>query len=499
MVASARELPGFVPRPGDVVAGRYRIDSVLGQGGFGVVFKAEQLALGRSVALKMLLPEAIQHDQGLSRFRREAQLAQRLEHPHTVRLYDFGQTDLGLPYIAFELLRGRGLDEALRQDGPMPAARVAHIVAQVLKSLMEAHALGIIHRDIKPPNIFLCDIPGERDFVKVLDFGIAKPTTSNATVLTQAGLSLGTPPFMSPEQVRGETLGPPSDLYSLGLLMAELLTGRMVYEGTATDVFMEQISPRPVPLPESLRYSPLAGVLFRATEKDLTRRYASAEQMLRDLEVVMASGALGAGPSTPPLQHRAPQPMTEIGPGAQRVPAAHPPTMPATRVAGGAPRNQKLGVLFALLGVIALIASVAIFMIVRSPAADDDDEPKKKKKKIVHAVDDDDSKKKAKTKDPVDAKTLKSHMEDLGWKVIGESNNKTGDTTISTCTGQKGTQFAFVYIYDMPNSASADAIETSIKSQKGSAFKREGNRLLWVLTSPPDVPLARRLVTDLEP
>src|SRR5262245_57203157 len=160
--------------PGDAVAGRYRIDALLGRGGFGVVYSATQLPIGRPVALKMLLAEALAEADGVIRFRREAELAQRLSHPNTVRLYDFGETEQGLPFIAWELLRGRSLEAILMEDGALPPVRVARIAGQVLKALMEAHALGVVHRDVKPSNVFLSDFSGERDFVKVLDFGIAK-------------------------------------------------------------------------------------------------------------------------------------------------------------------------------------------------------------------------------------------------------------------------------------------------------------------------------------
>src|SRR4051812_4287745 len=149
--------------PGDVIAGRYRIDAVVGQGGFGLVFRATQVPIGRTVALKMLLAGALAHAEGRARFRREAELAQRLEHPNTVRLYDFGETEDGFPFIAWEFLKGKPLDAVLGAEGRLPLPRVARIAAQTLKALMEAHGLGIVHRDIKPSNVFLCEFSGERD------------------------------------------------------------------------------------------------------------------------------------------------------------------------------------------------------------------------------------------------------------------------------------------------------------------------------------------------
>ncbi|HEY4119979.1 MAG TPA: serine/threonine-protein kinase, partial [Byssovorax sp.] len=189
---------GGAARPGDVIAGKYRLEELIGQGGFGVVFRAVQLNLERQVAIKMMLPQALARGDGLARFLREADLARKLEHPNTVRLYDCGEAEGGVPYIALELLRGRPVDVAIRDDGPFEVGRAARIGVQALKSLMEAHALGIVHRDIKPSNLFLCEFSGERDYVKLLDFGIAKVEGSAATL---GGTMLGTPAYMSPEQV----------------------------------------------------------------------------------------------------------------------------------------------------------------------------------------------------------------------------------------------------------------------------------------------------------
>jgi serine/threonine-protein kinase len=279
--------------PGDVIAGRYRIDGMLGQGGFGVVFRATQLPIGRGVALKMLLDEALGHADARARFRREAELAQRLEHPNTVRLYDFGETEDGLPFIAWELLKGRPLDAVIAAEGPLPPARAGRIAAQILKALMEAHGMGIVHRDIKPSNVLLCEFSGERDFVKVLDFGIAKRLLTRGTGLTPEGSILGTPAYMAPEQVAGTAVSPASDLYSLGLLVAEMITGKPVFDGpSAMDVIAAQLAERPTPLAPEVLASPLGRVIARATERSPDRRYPSAAEMLRDLE---AAGV----PSTP--------------------------------------------------------------------------------------------------------------------------------------------------------------------------------------------------------
>ena len=285
--------------PGDVVAGRYRLEALVGQGGFGVVYRATQVSIGRTVALKMLLQGALAHAEGRARFRREAELAQRLTHPNTVRLYDFGETDEGLPFIAWEFLKGMPLDAVLAAEGRLAVPRVARIAAQTLKALMEAHALGIVHRDIKPSNVFLCDFSGERDFVKVLDFGIAKSTLTLGTGLTPEGSVLGTPAYMSPEQVQGLSVSPQSDLYALGLVISEMLDGSVVYAGgVALEVIMAQLSDRPAPLSAEVLASPLGPLVARATEKSLASRFASAAEMLEHLEAAVDPSLHAGGGAT---------------------------------------------------------------------------------------------------------------------------------------------------------------------------------------------------------
>jgi serine/threonine protein kinase len=279
---------------GSVIGGRYQLEKQLGAGGFGRVFQAVQMPLGRRVAIKLLVSQA----PGTSaRFAREAALAQRLEHPNTVRVLDFGATPEGAPFIVFELIRGMSVADLLARHGPMPLAVALEIADQVLKSLMEAHALGIVHRDIKPANVMVTSHPGEPYFVKVLDFGIAKDLTAPATrpkagtvplpaapggspALTSANEMVGTPRYMAPEQARGEDTGPETDVYAVGLLLAEMLLGRPVYaEENAMLVAMAQASSSPVPL-GPLAASPVAGPLARATQKERAARYPSAAAML---------------------------------------------------------------------------------------------------------------------------------------------------------------------------------------------------------------------------
>jgi len=271
---------------GEVVGGRYRVLAKIGEGGHGMVYRAEEVGAGREVALKIMHRE--REGGALQRFQREAELVQRLSHPNNVRLLDWGIHQGERPFSVFELLEGESLQQILKQKGPQPPARVVRITSQVLRALTEAHAVGIVHRDIKPANILVMANADEPDFVKVLDYGIAKSLREGTKALTRQGEVLGTPSYMPPELIEARPIGPSSDLYSLGLVMAEMLTGRRVYTGSPIDICLQQVSPNPVPLPPELAASPLGAVIARATEKPIERRYASAAEMLAALEQASA-------------------------------------------------------------------------------------------------------------------------------------------------------------------------------------------------------------------
>jgi hypothetical protein len=284
--------------PGSIIAGRFRVEASIGSGGHGHVVRAAELASGRSVALKVLRPELVDSAEERGRFRREARVAQQLEHPNIVRLYEVGETPDGVCFMAFELLAGEPLSALIAREAPLPAARTARIASQVLKSLMAAHERGVIHRDVKPPNVFLCRYAGEQDFVKVLDFGVAKPLVASGA--TEAGLTcegelIGTPSYMAPEQVAGLAVGPSTDLYALGLVMAECLSGRVVYPATdLRQVVLSQLSPQPAPLEPSVLGSPLGPVIRRAVEKLPPARYPSAAEMLAAVELALGTAAPAA-------------------------------------------------------------------------------------------------------------------------------------------------------------------------------------------------------------
>jgi serine/threonine-protein kinase len=270
-------------KPSEILAGRYEVIRAIGHGGMGTVYLARQLGLHRKVAIKTLRPDTLGDADGVARLRREAHVIRRLTHPNTVRIYEFGESDDGVWFIAMEYLDGLTLDRALRERGALPQDLVIAIAQQVLRSLAEAHAHGIVHRDIKPNNIMLCRQIGANNLVKVLDFGLAR-LQDGLQFTTLTGRPMGTPTYMSPEQLFGRDVDARSDLYSLGLTLFELATGKAAYTGrTAYHVAMQHISPEPLAIPSPLRGTRLGLCIQLATQKEISARYASAADMLEDL------------------------------------------------------------------------------------------------------------------------------------------------------------------------------------------------------------------------
>ncbi|MBA3458533.1 MAG: protein kinase [Deltaproteobacteria bacterium] len=218
---------------GKEIAGRYRLQKKLGEGGMGAVYKAEQISLKRACAVKLLRPEVANSQMLLRRFNAEAELVAKLSHPNTVNIYDFGQDSDGSLFIAMEYIEGKSLRDVIHQEAPIPLPRALKIASQIASSLVDAHAHKIVHRDLKPDNVMLQERGRQKDVVRVLDFGIAKLRDENRQsqlAMTQAGDMLGTPQYMSPEQIRGETIDGRTDIYSLGGLLYEMVTGRLPFE-----------------------------------------------------------------------------------------------------------------------------------------------------------------------------------------------------------------------------------------------------------------------------
>jgi serine/threonine-protein kinase len=303
------------PLIGTVVGGRFRVTGVLGEGGMGRVYTAEQ-QMGthvRKVAVKTLLAQFAKDPQTVARFMREVGTVSALEHPNTIQIFDFGQTDGGELYIAMELLQGKSLETVLEEGGPLQPERVDRILGQVCGSLQEAHDKGIVHRDLKPANIFLATRAGEDDYVKVLDFGIAKRAESKDSKaeakLTQQGTILGTPPYMSPEQFTGKELDGRSDVYSLGVVAYEMLVGRLPFDAdTPWQWATQHMTAQPFPF----ETQPIAAsvpakmknAIMRALGKDRAQRQSTVREFFEELtlgttRVSMLGGMQGAGGTFP--------------------------------------------------------------------------------------------------------------------------------------------------------------------------------------------------------
>lgn len=271
---------------GTVVGHRFEIVSRVGAGGMGVVYKARQLGMDRWVAVKMLLKELAHDPKVVKRFKVEALAASRLTHPNTIRIYDFGQTEDANLYIAMEFLEGRSLERALRREGPMPARRVLHILKQIAASLSEAHSKGIVHRDLKPDNIFLTTVDGDPDFVKVLDFGVAKLREADRRqgTLTQAGVIFGTPRYMAPEQCRSLSVDHRADLYALGVIAYEALTSVPPFDAESPlAILIQHVQESPKPLasvrPDVEVPEEVERLVMRCLEKAPERRFQDAAQL----------------------------------------------------------------------------------------------------------------------------------------------------------------------------------------------------------------------------
>ncbi len=277
---------------GQLIGGRYRLGDRLGQGGMGVVYTATQESLARPVALKVLQPMLAQDDEAILRFKAEAERAGRLAHPHIVQILDFGHEPGASAWIAMELLKGQSLAARIER-GPLSEAEVVRIAKETLSALEAAHAAHLVHRDLKPDNIFLADVPGIGTSVKVLDFGIAKLLDDeSAGKLTATGMLIGTPLYMAPEQARGSDVDQRADLYALGAVLYEALTGKPPFTGKNYNALLYSVlSETPVPI-DSFRpdISPeLARVVARAMEKTPEARWQSANAMAEALRTLHPS------------------------------------------------------------------------------------------------------------------------------------------------------------------------------------------------------------------
>lgn len=277
------------PLVGCVIAGKYKILKKIGEGGMGSVYIATQEPIDRKVAIKVLLGKLAEDEVAVKRFEQEARAISKMQHPNTVTIYDFGKTEDERLYIVMEFLKGRTLTLVLRQDGVLQQARACKIIRQVCGSLADAHAAGIIHRDLKPDNIFLSAVGGDPDWVKVLDFGVAKLANSEgAGTLTQTGMIFGTPKYMSPEQAEGRPIDYRADIYALGVVLYELLVGRPPFVAdTPVGLLLKHISEPPAPFskirPDLHIDGRLEMIVMKALEKHPDRRHQVVGELAHEL------------------------------------------------------------------------------------------------------------------------------------------------------------------------------------------------------------------------
>lgn len=325
LVTSGNELPrcpdhgvpfvdlrdGSDPLLGTTIAGRFTILGRLGRGSMGAVYRARQEAMGRDVALKLVRQDRAHDPETKGRFEREARAISALVSPHTVTAFDFGEAEDGSWFLAMEMLEGETVGERLRRDGRFDWYDAVRFTRDALRSLAEAHGKGIIHRDLKPDNLFLSRAPssafGEQELCKVLDFGIAKwsrddDETKIDQLETQAGTVFGTPRYMSPEQAQGTPLDPRSDLYSLGVLLYQMLSGRAPFVDDDAVVVMARHIKDPPPRFDSMKPEvkvpeAVEALVWRVLAKAPADRPDTAEQMIAELDAAEASvRALESGP-----------------------------------------------------------------------------------------------------------------------------------------------------------------------------------------------------------
>jgi eukaryotic-like serine/threonine-protein kinase len=392
------------PLIGQVVGGRYHIVSLIGEGGMGVVYKAEQ-RLGstvRRVAVKTLHAELSRDPSITARFHREVGTVAQLEHPNTVRVYDFGSTDDGTLYIAMEFLDGKALNRVIETESPLEPRRVGQIIRQIAGSLDEAHRQGIVHRDLKPENVLLIERAGEKDVVKLVDFGIAARTESaereKEQKLTQQGMVLGTPPYMSPEQFTGKALDLRSDVYSLGVMVYEMLTAQLPFQAdTAWQWATHHMtsSPRSFDetsgggrIPEALRRT-----VLKALSKEPADRQSSAGQFYTEF-VASLGNMTSVAPKAAPLPTNKTEAMPQATPfamaptaGMEALPPAPAIASPPVALPPAPPREAastpNRGLIYGLSGVGAVLLIAMSIVALTSNRGNESDAPLDVKPTVV--------------------------------------------------------------------------------------------------------------------
>ncbi|HEV7702738.1 MAG TPA: serine/threonine-protein kinase, partial [Gemmatimonadaceae bacterium] len=375
---------------GSVIADRYHVIRKLGEGGMGQVYLAEHVKMGRMSAIKVMTPALVHDTDAVGRFNREAANASRINHPNIAAIYDFGETSDGLIYLAMEFVEGESLTRMCEALGALDAPRAAEIARQVSSALEAAHERGIVHRDLKPDNIMISRGRDGGPLVKVVDFGIAKAAEGANQKVTRTGLVVGTPEYMSPEQLTGDTLDGRSDLYALALVTFNMLTGMLPFTGQTTqEALLKRLTDRPLTLAEArpdLYWPPeLQSVLDRALSRLAQDRYQHASEfgaaivaavsdrhageLLHAATQVIPGGTTGArtGSVATPTPTASPSPTPTAAPASAPVTAA--PALPVAAALLPAPRSARDRFLVPALLAAALVVVVGGAMFMRSRAA----------------------------------------------------------------------------------------------------------------------------------
>lgn len=348
---------------GKVIASQFRISKLLGQGGMGSVYLAEQIEMGRQVVVKVMNPAQMGSADLEERFRREAKAVAQLNHPNVVQVYVFGRTDDGQLYLAMEFVAGHTLTQLLAERAPLPEARALRIMDQMCSALVEAHALGLIHRDLKPDNVMLTERHGTADYVKILDFGIAKMLDSPDAKLTRTGAIFGTPQYMAPEQASSRPVDQRTDIYALGLILYEMIAGQMPFTApTAIEYLMKHVT-EPV-LPPTRKVSGLVllprteAIVMKCLAKAPEDRFQSVSELQREVRMCLRDRPDAARSFPTPDEPRQPIAVarTAVLDGAAAPASGDRETAPA--------KKSKTGLVIAALASLAAIAVVAVAAVV---------------------------------------------------------------------------------------------------------------------------------------